>query len=355
MENKRIYYLDIAKAIALLLVIFGHTFRESMRDSFLWCSFSYDFVYKFHVSAFFLFSGISYKITRDKYLNKSSVGYIGKKANDILKPWFAYSVLVYIIFCTIQLIPKISEILSNSSYKTISPITYLFNLVCNENPYAFHLWFLYTLFFATVICFLIDKFLKGKKAFALQVALIIILPTVYSLFCDDLVWAIKGLAQKAPFFLLGVVIDKSVVEKRPKIWAALGLLALILLGGFTAVQNDIWNSINSKFLSVVLTYLEYAVVLLISLGILGFCILIETKAKHLERLGKYSMTYYIYHQPFCCAVAGIVLYDVAKLPVIAVIIACMALSIIIPVVIGFLVKKLHLIKIFDVIGLPYKY
>lgn len=58
-EKKRIEYIDIAKGFALLLVIFGHTFRDSMRSTYFWCGFSYSFVYRFHVSLLFLLSGMS--------------------------------------------------------------------------------------------------------------------------------------------------------------------------------------------------------------------------------------------------------------------------------------------------------
>ena len=34
-EKKRLSYIDAAKGLAVLLVIFGHTFRESMRADFV--------------------------------------------------------------------------------------------------------------------------------------------------------------------------------------------------------------------------------------------------------------------------------------------------------------------------------
>ena len=36
-EKKRFDYIDAAKGLAVLLVIFGHTFRESMRADLAWC------------------------------------------------------------------------------------------------------------------------------------------------------------------------------------------------------------------------------------------------------------------------------------------------------------------------------
>ena len=56
--TKRLDHIDIAKAIGLLLVIYGHTFRMSMRAAHPWCAFSYTFVYRFHVPLLFLLSGM---------------------------------------------------------------------------------------------------------------------------------------------------------------------------------------------------------------------------------------------------------------------------------------------------------
>lgn len=81
-EKKRIDYIDIAKGFALLLVIFGHTFRDSMRSTYFWCGFSYSFVYRFHISLLFLLSGMSLSD------NDPSVIFFAKRVKGVLLPWF---------------------------------------------------------------------------------------------------------------------------------------------------------------------------------------------------------------------------------------------------------------------------
>ena len=39
MKDRRFHYVDAARGIAVLLVIYGHTFRESMRAAYAWCAF----------------------------------------------------------------------------------------------------------------------------------------------------------------------------------------------------------------------------------------------------------------------------------------------------------------------------
>lgn len=76
---KRLDHIDIAKAIGLLLVIYGHTFRMSMRAAHPWCAFSYTFVYRFHVPLLFLLSGMGCTLTAQKNRSLSARQYVRKR------------------------------------------------------------------------------------------------------------------------------------------------------------------------------------------------------------------------------------------------------------------------------------
>ena len=79
MKDRRFHYVDAARGIAVLLVIYGHTFRESMRAAYAWCDFSYALVYRFHVSLLFLLSGFGYALTLEKNKTQTEWRYFGKK------------------------------------------------------------------------------------------------------------------------------------------------------------------------------------------------------------------------------------------------------------------------------------
>lgn len=89
--TKRLDHIDIAKAIGLLLVIYGHTFRMSMRAAHPWCAFSYTFVYRFHVPLLFLLSGMGCTLTAQKNRSLSARQFVRKKAHSLLLPWGIYS------------------------------------------------------------------------------------------------------------------------------------------------------------------------------------------------------------------------------------------------------------------------
>lgn len=173
MKDRRFHYVDAARGIAVLLVIYGHTFRESMRAAYAWCDFSYALVYRFHVSLLFLLSGFGYALTLEKNKTLTEWRYFGKKAKALLLPWFSYSVLIYVIFVAAQLFAPCRALLENTAYQKIPPAKYLAAMLKNENPYSFHLWYLQTLFLFTAVTFLKDKFLSEK--YARRAAILLIL------------------------------------------------------------------------------------------------------------------------------------------------------------------------------------
>lgn len=100
--TKRLDHIDIAKAIGLLLVIYGHTFRMSMRAAHPWCAFSYTFVYRFHVPLLFLLSGMGCTLTAQKNRSLSARQFVRKRRTACCCPG------VYIqLFCTFCFIWRI--------------------------------------------------------------------------------------------------------------------------------------------------------------------------------------------------------------------------------------------------------
>ena len=134
---KRLDHIDIAKAIGLLLVIYGHTFRMSMRAAHPWCAFSYTFVYRFHVPLLFLLSGMGCTLTAQKNRSLSARQYVRKKAHSLLLPWGVYSAFLYLLFCLVNLLPPVRALLSGSAYQLKQPAEYLWLVLRNENPTVF--------------------------------------------------------------------------------------------------------------------------------------------------------------------------------------------------------------------------
>lgn len=214
-KNGRRNYMDAGKALAILLVIYGHTFRESMRAEFRWCDLSYVFVYRVHVSLLFILSGMAYALTKEKNKKLTSAQYLKKKAGSLLVPWISYSIFVYLVFAFAQLIPASRQILESSAYHFLTPIDYVIALLRNENPYSFHIWYLQTLFLFISLTFLFDRQVEDEhKQRLVKIILILLLPAFYEWFCAKWIWTFKGFFQKYQFFLLGTILPEMFLKKR---------------------------------------------------------------------------------------------------------------------------------------------
>lgn len=350
MEQKRLDYLDAAKAIALLFVIYGHTFRDSMRSASLWCDLSYIFVYRFHVSLLFLISGVGYALSASKR-SSSPVPYLRRKAHALLLPWFSYSVLIYLLFAFVQLIPAVRSFLSSSSYRLISPLDYAITMLRNENPYNFHLWYLQTLFLFIAATYLMDHFLSPKNAKQLKILLIFLLPAFYMLFCQNWIWTFKGFFQKYYFFLLGSLLSPQTMERHARPLALSGIvsLAYLLMELFYPPADNLYEDFLT---GLPLTYLDNLAIIGFCLGILAVCILLREKMQRIARFGQDTMLYYLYHQPFCCAVFSMILYDKYGISALTTVLLCMITSLLIPYLFRLIVRHLGLVNILKRIGLP---
>ena len=399
-EKKRFDYIDAAKGLAVLLVIFGHTFRESMRADLAWCDVSYVVVYRFHVSLLFLLSGLGFGLAAQRYREQPPLEFLRRKARSLLLPWLSYSVLMYIIFALIWALPPLRGMLAGSAYELISPARYLLDMLKNENPYCFHVWSLQTLFLFTLLTYACERYLPPRVSRAVRLALVFIIPLLYDLFCHDWVWAGKAFMQKAMFFLVGTLIPERAIREHARALSVggIGCGAVMLLLLFPPYGIDLYAS---RTTAIPAMYLENAAILGLCLGITAvlspLCGRAERQGAELQNserqsvaeqhgavehgaeqrcsggqsterrgasaarvpcvlrlaaFGRQTMPYYLYHQPFCCAFLGLVLYEKLGVPAPAVVAACMAAGLLVPYLILRLLGGTRLGAAVERMGLP---
>lgn len=88
---KRFEYLDIAKGVGILLVVWGHILLVGP---------SHRVIYAFHMPLFFLISGMLFK--REKF--NSIIDFIGKRAKRLLIPFAIYSIVTWLIWATFRFV-----------------------------------------------------------------------------------------------------------------------------------------------------------------------------------------------------------------------------------------------------------
>lgn len=348
--SERLDYIDAAKEIALLFVIYGHTFRESMRAAYAWCDLSYVFVYRFHVSLLFMLSGMGYALTAEKNKSLTAKQYLSKKARSVLLPWFSYSVLIYAVFSLAQLIPPVRSLLRSTSYAWITPAAYIAALLRNENAYSFHLWYLQTLFLFLLATYFLDRVFSARTSRAVKLLLLILLPGFYSVFCRTWIWTFKAFFQKYAFFLLGALLPRQALERN----AGKAVFAGAVGGAWMLYElfcplTEIYEQMP---LGLLLDYLDTFAIGCFCLGILSLCILFRSRIRCMAALGRRSMLVYLYHQPFCCAVLGMILYDKLQFSAGGTVVLCMAAGLFLPLLLSRIIRRLGLQKILQRVGLP---
>lgn len=133
--KERIGYFDSAKAILITMVVVGHILNYENPDySILPYTLAQSFITSFHMSAFFVISGIL--VDTEKWRERPCVDYIVRRIKSLIIPYF--------FFETIAILYK-SFVL-----KSVSPIEGLKNTVtlrCNVGAD----WFLPAMFFASIL------------------------------------------------------------------------------------------------------------------------------------------------------------------------------------------------------------
>lgn len=135
--KKRIVYLDIAKGILILMVVIGHVFETGPINQY---------VYTFHMPAFFILSGIMFQFSTA--LNKTFRKVLWDKIYTLAIPFFFFECL---------------GVLSNiaSFGITLNIKGYIYQtliLDCNNGPD----WFIWALLRAEICFLLIHKLIRNK-------------------------------------------------------------------------------------------------------------------------------------------------------------------------------------------------
>ncbi|MCF0216346.1 MAG: acyltransferase family protein [Fibrobacteraceae bacterium] len=150
-ENKRIQYIDTAKFLGLLLVVFIHGYKEGVVISF---------AYAFHMPLFFFLNGMTFKPD-----NISLGDFLVKKIKGYLIPGIGLGLLC-----------SLFDIIIRTIYNISWDLTFLLVDICksiNQIRY-FSVWFLTALFFSDIFLFLIyHKFKKNIWVTGLGVFLLL--------------------------------------------------------------------------------------------------------------------------------------------------------------------------------------
>ncbi len=160
-QNNRIAYIDVARGIALLMVIFGHL---KMPYVTTW-------IYSCHIPLFFFLSGMVFSGEK-----KSFSQFIKKSARTLLVPYFALGFVIWFFLTGIYLFDQAPPQFIASAIDT--PARMLLNFLIQRHYWT--VWFLPCLFLAQIILWILIHTMAGcRRRIILASAAVCILTFIY--------------------------------------------------------------------------------------------------------------------------------------------------------------------------------
>lgn len=183
----RIIYLDIAKAICIILVAIGHYMPD---NSPAWYVMFNRLIYTFHMPLFMFVSGYVYIVTKKEM---SYGDFLMKKVKRLLIPYFTTSVIVIVI-----------KLLTQDFMFVENPVSLLAFLEILYLPVAgYFLWFIWALWWMFVILPLFKTKTNRNILFLISILLHFMPLEVTELFC------LEQFSRMLVYFMFGIFVSEN--------------------------------------------------------------------------------------------------------------------------------------------------
>lgn len=230
MVKERYLHIDIARAIAIILVVVGHYQPD---HSPLWHKEVIKIIYTFHMPLFLFISGYIYAATQKEIAYKD---FIVKKFKRLMIPYFSTSVVIILVKLAFAGILKVDN---EVSLKAIYQVFYM------PITAGYFLWFLYTLF----LIFTFVRFFKTANQRLLLLVIAVVLrflpvtvPTTFALhFVKD----------STIYFAIGLVVInyRDILERFNKVTIIVPVALFVII---YLIQSSISSNILISILDVLL-------------------------------------------------------------------------------------------------------
>ena len=143
LQKKRIAWIDCAKGILILLVMYGHTHWSVNSDIEKWVRLT---IYSFHMAGFFILTGLTFNA------NKNVVQFFKDKAKRLLLPYVTFSFL-YLTYKYLT-----SVFFGGPTFNFVSGFSsIIFPVSGSTETSVYGLWFFPCLFITNIFAYLILK------------------------------------------------------------------------------------------------------------------------------------------------------------------------------------------------------
>lgn len=282
---KRIEWIDIAKGIGIILVVYGHIHYVPETMNAWLCS--------FHMPLFFFLSGINFN--DNKYINDFS-SFIKNKFCSLIVPYFMFSIVMYVYKIVRYMLESYSG--SVDTLKQFAKWAMAIVIQIRTTDYGIGIWFIPCMFISFVLFYVIIKVAKGKKSVVLVLSTVLLL--VGYLYCEyidiKLPWGIDA-AFIAVFFVALGYLFKGKLNKEITISGQ-----TILMGAIALIINIVFAYLNNKVLGRTVgmwsnNYGNLLFFLIAAIMGIVFVVILSNivRFKFVRKIGKNSIYFYGLH------------------------------------------------------------
>lgn len=326
-RNKRVDWVDAAKGTGILLIIGAHSIRPDMREAQMVCKFIYDLIDSVAIGMFIVLAGVTYRMS-GSWSTARPGRFLYKKVRTLLFPFLGYALLIYVLFSFAAWYPVTAKIFRGTEYAGMAFREYLWLTLFADSPYAAHLWFIWVLFWVTIVVYICDLLCRCWKL-PNQKVLWLVAGVFYVI--GSLGWRGNSIVQRVLthmiYFVYGTEFSiHSEMLKHDSICskAAVALSAVAMMG-----HDSIgWHAV-SWYGGVLWQVCWLAVQLILIWGTMRLAVRLKGM-KWLAYFGRESFWIYLLHQPFCCGFVGLLLYSRLGLSIPLVCTVCILLGLLLP-------------------------
>lgn len=249
MEKKRVLWLDIAKALGILVVLLVHTGKSLGPVTF--------FGGMFYMPVFFILAGMTFRWKPEETFGS----FVKKKARRLLLPYFGYNLFLFLFFFIKN--DLLTGQVQAASFFPLLGILYsrncLFPMNTTPNIYFMQIlnaptWFLTCMFVSYLVFWLLMRAAGGsrKKALYLNFGVLLAAVLLHYLCPVLLPWSLDYALYSVSFLLIGkIMADRELVESLyRKPWAL--ILTAAAFAGLSWLNGSVNMSVADYGRSMIL-------------------------------------------------------------------------------------------------------
>ena len=249
MEKKRVLWLDIAKALGILVVLLVHTGKSLGPVTF--------FGGMFYMPVFFILAGMTFRWKPEETFGS----FVKKKARRLLLPYFGYNLFLFLFFFIKN--DLLTGQVQAASFFPLLGILYsrncLFPMNTTPNIYFMQIlnaptWFLTCMFVSYLVFWLLMRAAGGsrKKALYLNFGVLLAAVLLHYLCPVLLPWSLDCALYSVSFLFIGkIMADRELVESLyRKPWAL--ILTAAAFAGLSWLNGSVNMSVADYGRSMIL-------------------------------------------------------------------------------------------------------